>query len=122
MQLKPAADREPFREHPAVLRLETVAERGGEDFARLAADQRALAGDLAAKDERFIDRDISRLPILDEEDDVANAIEKLNSGERASEGGGEFQDRVGRSVGGRRLFCEFSSGGLRLHQERAAKA
>ena len=109
MKLEPAADRESFREHPAVLLLETIPERRGEDFARLVADQRPLAGDLAAKDERFIDRDISRVLVLDEEDDVADAIEKLNSREWASEGGGEFQCRVSRSDGGRGLFANFQA-------------
>ena len=109
MKLEPAADRKSFREHPAVLLLETIPERRGEDFAGLVADQRPLAGDLAAKDERFIDSDISRVLVLDEEDDVADAIEKLNSRERASEGGGEFQGRVGRSDGGRRLFANFQA-------------
>src|ERR1700728_2562542 len=70
MELHLSPNRKPFGDDLEILRLEPLAERRGEDLARLAADQRASVSELAALRERFVDRHIPRLAILDEEDGV----------------------------------------------------
>ena len=40
-------------------------------------------------DQRFVDRDIARMPVLDEEDRVGDPVKELDSGERAPENGGQ---------------------------------
>ena len=68
----------------------------GEDLARLAADQRAAClAKPAAMGERFVDRDIARLVVLDEEDGVGDAVEKLDSRKRPPKDGGERRRRIG---------------------------
>ena len=95
MTLHPAADREPFGDDLEILRLEPLAERRGKDLARLAADQRALAGEPAAMGERIVDRDIARLLILDEEHGIGDAVEELDARKRTPEDRGERRRRVG---------------------------
>ena len=94
MELHPAPDRESFGDDLEILRLEALAERSCKDLARLAADQRMAVGEPAATSERIVDRDIARLVILDEEDDVADTVEELDARERASEHRGERRGRI----------------------------
>src|SRR5277367_6400891 len=108
MELHPAADRKPFGDDLEILRLEPLPERGGEDLARLAADQRMAVGEPAATGERFVDRDIARLVVLDEEDGVGDAVEEFNSRERPSKGGGERRGRIAFVRCGRD-FADFQS-------------
>jgi 1-pyrroline-4-hydroxy-2-carboxylate deaminase len=58
-------------------------------------------------DERFVDRDIARLVILDEEDGVGDAVEKLHSGERPPKDRGERRDRIALVGGARSNFADF---------------
>ena len=44
--------------------------------------------------EGFVDRDVARLAILDKEDNVRDAVEKLNSRKRTSQGRGESRGNV----------------------------
>ena len=120
MTLHPATDREPFGDDLEILRLEPLAERRGKDLARLAADQRALAGEAAAMGERIVDRDIARLVVLDEEHGVGDAVEELNAWKRTPKDRGERRRRVGFDALRARL-CEFSTLSLRFDQERGAK-
>ena len=39
--------------------------------------------------ERFVGGDVASLVVLDEEDGVGDAVEKLHSGKRPSQGGGQ---------------------------------
>jgi hypothetical protein len=94
MALHLGPDRESLGDDLEILRLEACAERRGENFARLAADQRALAGEPAAMDERLIDRDITPLMVLDEKDGVGDAVEELKAWKRAAEDRGERRRRV----------------------------
>ncbi len=109
MQLHPAPDRKPFGDDPEILRFEPLAEWGREDLARLAADQSVTVGEPAAMGERFVDRDVARLVILDEEDGVSDAVEELNSRERPSEDGGEQRGRIAPDRQARRDFADFQS-------------
>ncbi len=95
MELHPSAYREPFGQDLEILRFETFAERSGEDLARLAADQRAAVGESAAMGERFVGGDVAALVVLDEEDGVGDAVEKLNPWKRTSEGGGKRRRGIG---------------------------
>jgi 1-pyrroline-4-hydroxy-2-carboxylate deaminase len=95
MAFHPATDREAFSDDFEILRLEPLAERGGKDLARLAADQRALASEPAAMGERIVNRDIARLLVLDKEDGVGDAVEELNARKRTAKDGGERRRRVG---------------------------
>jgi 1-pyrroline-4-hydroxy-2-carboxylate deaminase len=95
MALHPATDREPFGDDLEILRLEPLAERRGEDLARFATDEGALAREPAAMDERLIDRDIAPLVVLDEEHGVGDAVEELYAWKRAAEDRGERRRRVG---------------------------
>ena len=94
MELHTAPDRKPFGDDPQILRFVTLAERAHEHLARLAADQRPAVGEPTAMGERFVDRDIARLVVLDEEDGVGDAVEKLNSRKRPSKDGGERRGRI----------------------------
>ena len=94
MELHSSADREPFRQDLKILRFETLAKGGRKDLARLAADQRAAVGESAAMGERFVDRDIAGLVVLDEKDGVGDAVEKLDPRKRPSEDGGERRRRI----------------------------
>ena len=98
MALHPATDREPFGDDLEILRLEPLAERGGKDLARLAADQRAFASEAAAMGERLVDRDIARLVVFDEEHGVGDAVEELNAWKRTPKDRGERRRRVGFDV------------------------
>ena len=89
MELHLGPDRKPFGDDREILRFETLAERAHEDLARPAAEQRPLVGELAAMRERFVDRDIARFVILDEEDRVGDPVEQLDSREWSSKDGGE---------------------------------
>ena len=119
MELHLGPDRKPFGDDLEILRFEALAERAQEDLARPAADQRPLVGELAAMRERFVDRDIARLVILDEEDRVGDPVEKLNSRERSSKDGGERRRRiVARSAARGDNLLIFNPSTLRFHQER----
>ena len=107
MKLHLSPDREPFGDHLEILRLEPLAERRGENLARLAADQRVTVGESAAAHQRFVDRDIARLIILDEEDGIGDAVEKLDSRERPSKDGGERRGRIALVGGAWRDFADF---------------
>jgi dihydrodipicolinate synthase/N-acetylneuraminate lyase len=109
MDLHLAPDRKPFGDDLEILRLELLAERRGEDLARLAADQRPSVSELAALRERFVDRHIARLAILDEEDGVRDLVEELNSREGPSKDGGERRGRIALVGGARRNCAGFQS-------------
>ena len=94
MELHLSPDRKPFGDDREILRFETLAERAHEDLARPAAEQRPLVGELAAMRERFVDRDIARFVILDEEDRVGDSVEQLDSREWSSKDGGETGGRI----------------------------
>jgi 1-pyrroline-4-hydroxy-2-carboxylate deaminase len=79
MELHLSPDREPFGDDLEILRFVSLAERGGKDLARLAADERALAGEAATMGERIVDRDIAPLLVLDEEHGIGDAVEQLNA-------------------------------------------
>ena len=120
MELHPAPDRKSFGDDLEILRLETLAKRSCKDLARLAADQRMAVGEPAATRERFVDRDIARLVILDEEDGVGDPVEELDSREGPSKHGGERRGRIVLRPLRARL-CGFSTLNLRFHQERIAR-
>ena len=89
MKLHPAADRQALGDDLEILGLEALAERRRKHLARLAADERPLVGEVAAIGERLVDRDVARLAILDEEDDVGDVVEKLDCRKWPSEDSGE---------------------------------
>ena len=94
MKLHPAADRKSLGDDLEILRFETLAERAHENFACLAADQPSAIVESAAMGKRFVDGYIAGLVVLDEEDDVGDAVEKLNSRKRPSKDGGERRGRI----------------------------
>jgi dihydrodipicolinate synthase/N-acetylneuraminate lyase len=94
MKLHPAADRKSLGDDLEILRFETLAKRGHENLACLAADQPAAIGESAAMGKRFVDRYIAGLVVLDEEDGVGDTVEKLNSRKRPSKDGGERRGRI----------------------------
>ncbi len=98
MALHPGPDRESFGDDLEILRLEPLAERRGKDLARLAADERTLAGEPAAMGKRIVDRDIARLLVLDEEDGIGDAVEQLNARKRAPKDRGERRRRADLDV------------------------
>jgi 1-pyrroline-4-hydroxy-2-carboxylate deaminase len=94
MKLHPAANREALGDDFEILRLETLAERAHEDLARLAADERATIGEAAAVGEGFVDRNVARFLILDEEDRIGDAVEEFNARKRTPKDSGERRNRI----------------------------
>ncbi len=94
MKLHLRPDRKPLGDDLEILRLEPLAERRSEDLARLAADQGVSVSELAALRERFVDRHVPRLAILDEEDGVRDPVEELDSRKGPSKEGGERRSRI----------------------------
>ena len=109
MKLHPAADRQALGDHLEILGLEALAERRREHLARLAADQRPLVGEVAAIGERLVDRDVARLAILDEEDDVGDVVEKLDRRKRPPEDSRERRRRIVLGRARRAILPDFQA-------------
>ena len=81
MQLELIANGMAGFEDLVVLRAVARAERGRKDFVGGASEQLALAAASAALHQRLVDDDILAAGVLDEEDDIRQAVEQRLGGE-----------------------------------------
>ena len=76
VELQILYDRDARCHDPEVLVEKTVTERGGKDLSRGATQEFLLGPTTAANNQGLVDHHVAPLPILDEEDDVRDAVEE----------------------------------------------
>ena len=85
MQLQSSVDRNALAQNAEVLSFEAIAQRRRKNIARRSPDEVGLPRETAAPDQRLVHRHIARIPVLEEEDHVVDAIEQLLAEERTAE-------------------------------------
>lgn len=101
VQFQSPGDRDPVAQDAPILIVEAGAERRGKDLPRGPSDQIGLISEIAASNQRVVDRDIAGVPIFEKEDRVRDAVEQLFAEKRAAERSEKILTEIDRRFHGR---------------------